>query len=156
MGILDGAIGNVLGGGGGENDDKDSSDMLGGLLQQFGGQSAGGGGGGQMAVVMMLVKKFGGVEQLLAKFTNNGMGDIVASWVGGGANLPVSGPQVQKALGDSAIDEVANKLGVAPAQASSSIATMLPELINKLTPKNAVDGGSNDLLTKGLAMFGGK
>jgi uncharacterized protein YidB (DUF937 family) len=155
MGILDGAIGSVLGGLGGDNDNTGSSDMLGGLLKQFGGQAAGGS-GGQLAIVMMLVQKFGGVEQLLAKFTGSGMGDLVASWVGGGANLPVSGSQVHKALGDSAINDVATKLGVAPAEASSSIATMLPELINKLTPKNAVDGGSNELLMMGLAKLTGK
>jgi uncharacterized protein YidB (DUF937 family) len=33
---------------------------------------------------------------------------------------------------------------------------MLPELINQLTPNGTVDAGSNDVLSKGLAMLKGQ
>lgn len=156
MGLLDGALGDAMGdamGGlmknaGGAN----TQDMLGGLLGQLSGGQRGAS-NGALAAVMALVQQNGGVEGIVAKFRTGGLQDVVASWVGTGANAPISATQVQQVLGDSSVNDVAVSMGVEPAHASSSLATMLPALINQLTPNGAVDSGSSDLLSQGLSML---
>ncbi|MBL0173622.1 MAG: DUF937 domain-containing protein [Gemmatimonadaceae bacterium] len=154
MGLFDGvlgdAVGGLMGGAGGAN----AQNMLGGLLGQLGG-GKGAGNSAVLATVMALVQQQGGVSGLVAKFQSGGLSDVVASWVGTGANAPISASQVQDVLGKSAVTDVAAQLGVDPAQAGSSIASMLPELINQLTPNGKVEAGSSDLLSQGLSMLKG-
>jgi uncharacterized protein YidB (DUF937 family) len=50
----------------------------------------------------------------------------------------VSDEQVKSALGSDAISEVATKLGVPEDQAAEQVSGLLPELIDKLTPKGSV------------------
>ncbi len=154
MGLFDGALGDAVGGLMGGAGAGNLQGMLGGLLQQLDG-AHGGGTNAMLSTVMSLVQQHGGVEGIVAKFQQGGLGDVVQSWVSTGANMPVSGSQVQQVLGDSTIGNVASSLGVDPSQASSSIASMLPQLINHLTPNGAVDANSGDVLSKGLEMLRG-
>ena len=159
MGLLDGAlgdaVGDLLGGARGANATGASAGgMLGGILGQLTG-SQGAGGNAILATVMTLVQQQGGVEGLVARFRSAGLGDVVSSWVGTGANMPISPAQVQDALGAGTLNDVASTLGVDSSRAGASVATMLPELINQLTPNGAVDAGSNDLLSQGLSMLKG-
>ena len=110
---------------------------------------------GLMASVMELVNQHGGLPGLLQKFQESGLGDQVASWIGTGANAPVSGEQIKDALGADTITEIAEKAGVAPDAASGGLAALLPQLIDKLTPNGQVPEG-NDLVSQGLNMLKGK
>jgi uncharacterized protein YidB (DUF937 family) len=47
---------------------------------------------------------------LIASPEVGGLGDVAGSWVGKGANLPVSGEQVINALGSDKIREIASNL----------------------------------------------
>lgn len=155
MGLLDGALGDAVGGlMGGNANAGNLQGMLGGLLNSIGG-TQGGGTNAMLSTVMSLVQQHGGVEGIVAKFQQGGLTEVVQSWVSTGANLPVSGSQVSQVLGNSTISNVASSLGVDPSQASASIASVLPELINHLTPNGAVDAGSSDVLSKGLEMLKG-
>lgn len=49
----------------------------------------------------------GGLPGLIAKFNNNGLGDIVSSWVGTGANQAVSADQLTNTLGMDRISQIA-------------------------------------------------
>jgi uncharacterized protein YidB (DUF937 family) len=127
---------------------------LGGILGALGGP--GGGNTAALGAVMALIQGQGGLSGILEKFKAAGLANIVSSWVGTGANLPISADQVQKVFGNAAIGNVATQMGVAAPQASASIASLLPELVNKLTPKGAVDAGSSDMLAQGLSMLKGQ
>ncbi len=155
MGLLDGALGDALGsamGGAGKPGEAGNlQGMLGGLLGQLGGGT--GKSGALLATVMTLVQRNGGIEGILARFRASGMGDAVDSWVGTGANAPVSGAQVTQVLGESTVSEMAGQLGTDSAQASDSLASMLPELINQLTPNGKVPANSGDLLSHAMAML---
>ena len=151
MGLLDGVLGDSAEGSrnpGGLN----MQGMLGGLLGRLGG-GQGSANNAMLATVMALVQQQGGIEAIVRKFQAGGLSDVVSSWIGTGPNAPVSGSQVQQVLGPSTVSNVASTLGVDEAQASSSLATMLPELINQLTPHGKVEADSNDLLTQGLSML---
>jgi uncharacterized protein YidB (DUF937 family) len=127
------------------------------LLDQALGALAGGQSGDSSALlqtVMQLVNnpQNGGLEGLIQSFQQGGLGEIVNSWVSTGQNLPISAEQIQSVLGDSSLSGLAAQLGVSPEQASGSLADMLPQLIDQLTPNGQMPQGG-DLLTQGLDML---
>lgn len=106
------------------------------------GQAAGSGAGQPdlMQVVMGLVQQAGGLEGLLAKLQQGGLGEAAASWVSTGQNLPVSGEQLQGALG-GLLGPLAGQLGMAPGALSDSLAALLPGIVDGLTPNGQVPAG---------------
>ena len=103
-------------------------DVMGGL-----GKDAGGG-------IADLLKGQGGVAGLAEKFGQNGLGDVVGSWIGSGSNAGVSPEQIAQVLGSGPIGDFARKLGVSPEQASETLAGLLPEAVDRLTPGGSADG----------------
>lgn len=148
MGLFDGALGDVagslLGGQGG-----DAQQVIGGLLKQFGGGSN----NALLAAAMSLVQQQGGLEGLLQKFQAGGLGDVVQSWVGTGANAAISGEQLEKVLGHDSVAQVASQVGVSPTQARDGLASVLPELVNQFTPGGSLPANSGALVNSVLGML---
>jgi uncharacterized protein YidB (DUF937 family) len=92
----------------------------------------------------------GGLSGLVEKIAAGGLGDQVASWVGKGENLPISAEQLQAVLGSPFVQGLAAKMGINTADVAGSLASMLPQVIDKLTPDGEVPG-DNKLLEVGLA-----
>lgn len=91
-----------------------------------------------MEAAMGLLSKdspVGGVQGLLGNFQNAGLGDAVQSWLGNGANKPVAGADIEKALGGDVLQQLAEKANMAPSEASSVLSQALPAMIDKLTPQ---------------------
>ena len=97
---------------------------------------------------------FGGVGGLVEKFQQGGLGDIVSSWVGTGANLPVSAEQIQSVLDDSQLCELAGRLGIDPQQAAEMASQYLPSIVDRLTPNGEIPAGG-DLLGHGVELLKG-
>jgi uncharacterized protein YidB (DUF937 family) len=95
----------------------------------------------------------GGVSGVLEAFQKQGLGGVVNSWVGTGANQAVSPQQVQSALGSQQVQEVASKLGVSPQEANSHIAQWLPAVIDHLTPNGQVPAGGSNLMEMGAGLI---
>ena len=126
------------------------------LLDQVVGALAGGefgGGSNLLQAVLQLVNnpQTGGLEGMIRSFQQGGLGDIVNCWVANGQNLPVSGAQIESVLGGSALQDLAAQLGVSPQQASGSLADVLPQLIDRMTPNGEVPQG--DVLSQGLDLL---
>jgi uncharacterized protein YidB (DUF937 family) len=68
-----------------------------------------------------------------------------------GENQPVSGDQIQHALGSNFIQQIAGKLGGSNSEVSGGLAKMLPDMIDKLTPTGKLPEG--DQLSQGLEML---
>ncbi len=85
--------------------------------------------------------ELGGLGGLVEKFEQNGMGNIIGSWIGHGENLPISSDQIASALGSGPLANIASQLGIDPHIASGQLAQMLPGLIDKLTPQGAIPSG---------------
>ena len=126
-----------------------------GFLEDLAGSSLGGGGesgGMHPALLSGLVQKFlgrdgGGLQGLLGMFQKQGLGEYVASWVGTGANLPISAAQIKSVLGEGNIQQLASQAGLSNNEAGSQLAKFLPGLIDKLTPGGAIpQGGLQELL----------
>jgi uncharacterized protein YidB (DUF937 family) len=92
-----------------------------------------------------LLKGQGGVAGLAEKFGQNGLGDVAASWISKGGNAGISPEQIASVLGSGPIADFAARLGVSPEQASETLAGLLPEAVDRLTPGGSADG-ADDLL----------
>ena len=122
--------------------------VAGAVLGKLGGQQ-----GGMAQIAMDMFNQHGGLNGVLDKFKQAGLGDAAASWVGKGENLPVSADQISSVLGSGAIAEMAAKFGISPATLSAQIAEHLPNLVDKMTPNGEVTADSGKLLTSVLGMF---
>lgn len=96
-----------------------------------------------------LLTQSGGLQGLMGKFSQAGLGNVFSSWVGTGANQPISGDQIQQAFGFDQIKALAAKVGVDPAQVSQLVAEHLPKVVDKLTPAGKIDPSAN--IQQGLA-----
>ncbi len=94
-----------------------------------------------------LLKGQGGVGGLAEKFGQAGLGDVIGSWVGNGANAGITPEQITAVIGHGPIADIAAKMGVSPQQAGETLAGLLPEAIDRLTPGGQIDG-ADDLLSK--------
>jgi uncharacterized protein YidB (DUF937 family) len=117
------------------------------------GKVMGGEQGGMAQVAMEMFNQNGGLNGVLDKFKQGGLADVAASWVGTGANLPVSADQISIVLGSGAIAEMAAKFGITPEVLSSQIAQHLPGVIDKLTPNGEVTADSGNLLNTVLGIL---
>lgn len=124
------------------------------LAGQLGASMTGQQQGPLMNAVSGLIASSGGVDGLLQKFKDSGMQDHVASWIGTGENRAISGTDVNNALGEDAVQKVAQEAGIAPEHAASGLAQLLPQIINHLSPNGTLPQG--DLLSQGLGMLKGK
>jgi uncharacterized protein YidB (DUF937 family) len=133
-----GGLGDLLGGAGGGG----LGDLLGGVLG--GGRSRSGGNllVTLLPLILMMLQKRGGnagarggLDGLLQQLQAAGLGQQAASWVGSGDNEAIAPEQLRDALGPDSIRELAAQAGVSEEEASGGLASLLPELVNQLTPQ---------------------
>jgi len=80
----------------------------------------------------------GSLQGLLEKLQASGLGPQVASWLGSGANQPVTAEQIEAALGDTIIGKIASTFNRSPDEVAGFLAAHLPTLINALSPNGAL------------------
>ena len=90
----------------------------------------------------------GGLAGLVQTFKDKGLDKVITSWVSTGENLPVSGEQIQNVLGSDQIQQIAEKVGTSKEEVSGSLANLLPEIVDKLTPNGTLPEGG--LLNQGF------
>jgi uncharacterized protein YidB (DUF937 family) len=115
------------------------------------GQAAGGDGQPDlMRLVLGLVQQAGGLEGLMARLQQGGLAEAAASWVSTGQNLPVSGAQLEGALGGDLLGPLARQLGLGQGDLAGSLAQMLPQVIDGLTPNGRLPAGDGAQDLSGL------
>ena len=139
MGLLDSIIGSVLGGT--NTNSSGIGNVLSGLLG--GGQGAGAGAGGMGGGMGGMA---GGLGGLVSQFENAGLGQIAQSWIGNGANHPVSPQQLGTVFGQSQVQDMANQAGMEPGDFLSQLSQHLPNFVNQMTPNGQMpNNGSVDV-----------
>ena len=98
-------------------------------------------------------KEAGGLDGLIQAFNQQGLGDVISSWVGTGENAAITPDQVQEVLGSDVIQQLAEKSGVSIDAAKAQLSELLPTLIDKVTPEGKVPEGG--LLDKGQELLRG-
>jgi uncharacterized protein YidB (DUF937 family) len=77
---------------------------------------------------------FGDLQGLANQLQQGGLGSQVQSWLGDGANLPVSPDQLRTALGSPQVAELAQHFGVSPDTALKVLSEHLPGVVDKASP----------------------
>ncbi len=121
MGLLDSLIGAATGG---QQPANQPADAAGGLDPQM-----------LIGIIGALMNNAGGLSGLLAKLQQGGLAEAAQSWVGTGANQPVSPDALGGALGPDLMGQLAQHMGGDQQQAAGTLADLLPGLIDQLTPK---------------------
>jgi uncharacterized protein YidB (DUF937 family) len=76
----------------------------------------------------------GSLQGLLDKLQQSGLGPEVASWLGSGANQPITAEQLEKALRDGVVDKISTTLNMPPDEVFGFLAKHLPAVIDVLSP----------------------
>lgn len=96
-----------------------------------------------MLVSVIFNEKRGGPAGFVDLFRSQGLGDLIASWIGHGSNQPISPAQLQSVLGNDLIGHIAERAGVDSATAGTAMSAMLPEVFNTLTEDGQIPVGSS-------------
>lgn len=81
----------------------------------------------------------GGLMDLLQQFQQAGRGPQADSWVGPGQNLPISPEQLMQVFGRGQVEQMAASTGMDVDQVSSGLSDLLPQLIDRVTPRGQVE-----------------
>jgi uncharacterized protein YidB (DUF937 family) len=107
----------------------------------------------EAAEILQLIQNHpGGINGLVQSFHQNGLGGLVNSWTGTGENQTATAAQIQQVLGSDRVQAFAQKLGVSPEAAGSTLAQLLPTVMDKLTPNGSIPEQSN-LLQMGESLL---
>ena len=131
--------------------------LLAQILGSLTGQSAGGQqqGNALLDLATAVIQGHpGGLAGLLQQFTSAGLGREASSWVSTGQNIPISAEQSAQVLGQANVRELGQKFNISQESASSGLASLLPALVDHLTPKGQVE--TETPLTAALSALRGR
>lgn len=98
------------------------------------------------ALANMLSHKDGTLDlsPIMIGLSKSGLSDIVNSWMGNGANLPILPEQVAVLLGEERVSRFASELGISRQSAEKALAEALPKVVDQAT------GGSDTIVDEML------
>jgi uncharacterized protein YidB (DUF937 family) len=134
MGMLDGLLGSLMGGLQGSGTQQNP------LLQ----------------IALRLMQQSGGLPGLLAKFQQAGYGAQAGSWVSTGQNMPISADALSQVFGQGALGQIAQQLGMSHGDAAGGLASVLPQMIDTMTPQGQVPDDHHDIVAQALALLTSK
>jgi uncharacterized protein YidB (DUF937 family) len=76
----------------------------------------------------------GGLNAIVAKLQQAGLGDQVKSWIGNGQNLPITAEQIQQVLGSDMVRQLAARYNIPVDQISQILAQQLPKAVDHASP----------------------
>ena len=79
-----------------------------------------------------------GLNGLVERFRQGGLGGIIDSWIGTGANQPVAPRQLDQALEPNEIDELSRQTGLSRQEVLDELARALPTVVDRLTPQGRI------------------
>jgi uncharacterized protein YidB (DUF937 family) len=80
----------------------------------------------------------GDLSGLVNQLQQGGLGDQVRSWLGNGANLPVTPDQIRSALGDQHVRQLAEQFGVPVDEALKFLADHVPTTVDQASPDGQI------------------
>lgn len=104
-------------------------------LDAWFGQSA----GSEVAgTILRILDLHGGLQGLVEQFDRQGLGEIVSSWVGTGANRRISAVQLYEALGAANVVDMAARAHMSVPELVHKLSAYLPLAVDKLTPNGVI------------------
>lgn len=86
---------------------------------------------------------------LVGGLSQNGLGEIVGSWLGNGENKSISMDQITELLGSDKVSEFASELSISEESAKGALADSLPQVVDQAT------AGEGSIMDEMLAQVGG-
>ncbi len=99
----------------------------------------------------LIANNEGGLDlaALVGGLSQNGLGEIVGSWLGNGENKSISAEQITDLLGSDKISIFASQLGLSEESAKGALADALPQVVDQAT------SGEGTIMDEMLAQAGG-
>jgi uncharacterized protein YidB (DUF937 family) len=103
------------------------------------------------ALSSLVQNKEGGLDlsTFVSGLSENGLGEIVGSWLGNGENKVISLDQIMDLLGSEKVSEFASQLGLSQESAAQALADALPQVVDTAT------SGENSIIDQMLGQSGG-
>jgi uncharacterized protein YidB (DUF937 family) len=110
---------------------------LGDMLKSLLGQSQS---GALPAVINAVLAKtqYRDLNGLVTALQNGGLDAQVKSWLGPGANLPITEEQLKAVLGNAQVQDFARHLGLPVDEALKTMAQYLPDIVDKASPNGVL------------------
>lgn len=134
MGLLDGLLGGLMGGMSGSGTSAQQQNPL-------------------LQVALQLLQQNGGLQGMLSKFQQAGYGAQADSWVSTGQNMPISADALQQVLGHGQLAQIAQQLGMSRGEAAGGLASLLPQMVDRMTPQGQVPADHNDIVAQALELL---
>ncbi|MGH6726026.1 MAG: YidB family protein [Pseudolabrys sp.] len=112
-------------------------DNLGGSLGGMLGQVTAAAAPGLISAVLAKTN-LGDLQGVVNQLQQGGLGDQVKSWLGNGGNMPVTPQQLQAALGNEQVRQIAEHFGVPVDQALKLLSEHLPAAVDQASPNGTL------------------
>ncbi len=121
-----------------------------GLLDNLGPRGAASGVLGQVeaaampALISAVLAKtnLGDLNGIVSQLQQGGLGTQVSSWLGNGANQPVTPDQLRSALSSDQVKQIAQHLGLPIDKALNLLSEHLPGMVDKASPNGVLQPAS--------------
>ena len=80
----------------------------------------------------------GGLQGIVTQLQASGLGDKVQSWLGSGANLPITADELKAALSNDQVRALAQHFGVDPDAALKLVSQVLPGAVDAASPNGQI------------------
>src|SRR6202521_6093953 len=88
--------------------------------------------GAEMAMVVNgLIQKHGGIQGVVHQLQQQRWSGTVRSWVGTGANQPITADQIHQAFGSDTVKELAANICISPDVLAAKLSQVLPQADRK-------------------------
>jgi uncharacterized protein YidB (DUF937 family) len=77
----------------------------------------------------------GSLPDLADRFTQAGLGHIMASWIGNGPNLPIRSEELRRVLGEARVQDMATLAGMPSVTLLNELCRLLPAAVHAMTPE---------------------
>ncbi len=103
------------------------------------------------AIGSLIQNEDGGLDlsTFVSGLSENGLGEIVGSWLGNGENKTIDPEQVSALLGSEKVSQFASQLGLEEGSALQALADALPQVIDQAT------SGEGSIVDQMLEQVGG-
>jgi uncharacterized protein YidB (DUF937 family) len=95
-------------------------------------------GAGMVSVINGIIEKHGGLQGLVSEFEKNGLGGSIQSWIGTGANQPISPGDVHRVIGPDLLQQLAAKSGLSITELTQKLSQVLPQAVDQMTPGGTI------------------
>ncbi len=87
-----------------------------------------------------LLQERGGLDALVRRFQEQGLGDVIASWISTGANQPITPEQLARIFDPEQLRALSRQAGIALARVPEALAALVPTLVDRMTPDGEIPG----------------